>query len=154
MHYCFLQKNLNLLLFTIYWMNWKHLLLCLSSNSSSQTLKDTLRLSKITQKRVCLFCLNTFGEIQHCITCSAMDLLQWMGAVRMRAQIADNVMFLSAVWTLILTAPIHCRASIGEQVMQCYISPNLMKKQTRTHLGWHEGERIFNKLSFLDELLL
>ncbi len=25
-------------------------------------------------------------------------------------------MFLSAVWTLILTAPIHCRASIGEQV--------------------------------------
>ncbi len=38
------------------------------------------------------------------------------------------VMFLSAVWTLILTAPIHCRGSIGEQVMKCYISPNLMKK--------------------------
>ncbi len=35
------------------------------------------------------------------------------------------VMFLSAVWTLILTAPIHCRASIGEQVMKHYISPNL-----------------------------
>ncbi len=27
------------------------------------------------------------------------------------------VMFLSAVWTLILTAPIHCLASIGEQAM-------------------------------------
>ncbi len=27
-----------------------------------------------------------------------------------------NVMFL-AVWTLILTAPIHCRGPIGEQVM-------------------------------------
>ncbi len=27
------------------------------------------------------------------------------------------VMFLSAVWTLILTAPIHCRGSIGEQEM-------------------------------------
>ncbi len=27
------------------------------------------------------------------------------------------VMFLSAVWTLILTAPIHCRWSIGEQAM-------------------------------------
>ncbi len=26
------------------------------------------------------------------------------------------VMFLSVVWTLILTAPIHCRASTGEQV--------------------------------------
>ncbi len=29
------------------------------------------------------------------------------------------VMYLSAVWTLILTAPIHCRGSIGEQVMEC-----------------------------------
>ncbi len=28
------------------------------------------------------------------------------------------VMFLSAVWTLILTAPIHCRASIVETLMQ------------------------------------
>ncbi len=37
------------------------------------------------------------------------------------------VMFLSAVWTLILTAPIHCRGSIGEQVMQYYISPNLFQ---------------------------
>ncbi len=27
------------------------------------------------------------------------------------------VMFLLIVWTLILTAPIHCRASIGDQVM-------------------------------------
>ncbi len=27
------------------------------------------------------------------------------------------VMILSAVWTLILTAPIHRRGSIGEQVM-------------------------------------
>ncbi len=27
------------------------------------------------------------------------------------------VMFLSAVWTLILTAPIHCNVSIGEQVI-------------------------------------
>ncbi len=27
------------------------------------------------------------------------------------------VMFLSAIWTLILTAPIHCRGSIEEQVM-------------------------------------
>ncbi len=28
------------------------------------------------------------------------------------------VIFLSAVWTLILTAPIHCRGSIGEQVLR------------------------------------
>ncbi len=28
-----------------------------------------------------------------------------------------DVMFLAAAWTLILTAPIHCRGSIGEKVM-------------------------------------
>ncbi len=43
-----------------------------------------------------------------------------------------TVMFLSALWTLILTAPIHCRGSTGEQVMKCYISPNLMKKHSST----------------------
>ncbi len=53
------------------------------------------------------------------------------------------VMFLSAVWTLILTAPIHCRAYIAEQVMQCYISPNLMKKQTHPNLGWPDSEDCF-----------
>ncbi len=57
------------------------------------------------------------------------------------------VMFLSAVWTLILTAPIHCRGSIAEQVMECYISPNLMKKQTHLHLGWPQGEHIFTSVS-------
>ncbi len=36
--------------------------------------------------------------------------------------------------TLILTAPIHYRASIAETLMQCYISPNLMKTQTPLHL--------------------
>ncbi len=56
------------------------------------------------------------------------------------------VMFLSAVWTLILTAPIHCRASIAETVMQCYISPNLMKKQTHLHLGWPKD--IFQQIKF------
>ncbi len=52
------------------------------------------------------------------------------------------VMSLSGVWTLILTAPIHWRGSIGEQVMEGYISPNLMTKQTHLHLGWAEGEQI------------
>ncbi len=45
-------------------------------------------------------------------------------------------MFLSAVWTLILTAPIHCRASIAETLMQRHISTNLMKKQLIPDLGW------------------
>ncbi len=47
-------------------------------------------------------------------------------------------MFLS-VWTLILMAPIHCRAYIVE-VIQCYISPDLMKKPnsspSRRAWGW------------------
>ncbi len=33
------------------------------------------------------------------------------------------VMFLSAVWTLILTAPIHCRASTDEQVIKSACEP-------------------------------
>ncbi len=49
------------------------------------------------------------------------------------------LMFLSAVWTLILTAPIHYGGYIEEQEMLRYISPNLMKKQTHLHLGWPEG---------------
>ncbi len=40
-----------------------------------------------------------------------MDYWQWLGALWI------VVMFLSAVWTLILTAPIHCRGSFGEQVI-------------------------------------
>ncbi len=48
--------------------------------------------------------------------------------------------------TLILTAPIHRRASIAETLMQWHISPNLMKKQTHLHLGWPEGEYIFGSI--------
>ncbi len=51
-----------------------------------------------------------------------IDGLEW--CVYYLWTIVTIVMFLSAVWSLILTAPIHCRGSVGEQVMQCYISPN------------------------------
>ncbi len=44
--------------------------------------------------------------------------------------------------TLILTAPIHCRASIAETLMQRHISTNLMKTRTHPDLGWPEGEGI------------
>ncbi len=44
------------------------------------------------------------------------------------------------VWTLIMTAPIHFRGYFSEKVMECYISPNMMKKQTHLQLGWPEGE--------------
>ncbi len=42
---------------------------------------------------------------------TSQDVNWWTGAVWI------IVMFLSAVWTLILTAPIHYRGSIAEQVM-------------------------------------
>ncbi len=77
---------------------------------------------------------------------ASQDVNWWTGVVW------NIVMFLSAVWTLILTAPIHCRGSIAEQVMECYISPNLMKKQTHLHIGWPEGEHISSKFLFLGEL--
>ncbi len=47
------------------------------------------------------------------------------------------VMFLSAVWTLILTAPIHCRGSTGVQVtldLLDFSKSVQMKKQTHLHL--------------------
>ncbi len=40
------------------------------------------------------------------------------------------------------------------QVMEWYISPNLMKKQTHLHLGRPEGENIFIKFSVFGELFL
>ncbi len=43
---------------------------------------------------------------------------------------------------------------IAETLMQCYISPNLMKKQTHPNLGRSEGEYIFSTFPFLGELFL
>ncbi len=60
---------------------------------------------------------------------TSQDVNWWIGVVLW-------CFFLSAVWTLILTAPIHCRWSIGEQVMQCYISPNLFRWKTNSSTSW------------------
>ncbi len=79
---------------------------------------------------------------------SSPDVNWWTGVVWI------IVMFLSADWTLILTAPIHCRASIAETLMQRHISTNLMKKQTHPNLGCPEDEHNFSKCSFLSELLV
>ncbi len=67
---------------------------------------------------------------------SSPDVNWWTGVVWI------IVMFLSAVWTLILTAPIHYRASIAETLIQRHISINLMK-QTHPNLGWPEGKFYF-----------
>ncbi len=63
------------------------------------------------------------------------------------------VIFLSAILTLILTAPIHCRGSvnwwiggsIGEHVIECLISPKL-EEETNTSKSWKtRGWRHFQK---------
>ncbi len=55
-------------------------------------------------------------------------------------------MFLSAVWTLIITAPIHCRGSTGAiDVMLHFSRSVLMKKQTDLHLEWPEDKSIFSQ---------
>ncbi len=59
------------------------------------------------------------------------DELEWCGLL------VDYCDVLSAVWTLILTAPIHCRASIGS-------SSEETKSPTTQY--------IFSKYSFMDKL--
>jgi len=75
-----------------------------------------------------------------------MDLLSYRCSSCLLQMLTDGLEWCGLLWcfyqTLILTAPIHCRASIAETPMQCYISPNLMKKQT--HLGWSEGKCLAN----------
>ncbi len=69
----------------------------------------------------------SYKHAAFCFTrCSLMDLeFVWI----------TYRLFLSAFWTLILTAPIHCRGSIGEQVMKWYISHNLFWWRT-TWMAW------------------
>ncbi len=52
--------------------------------------------------------------VTHMQLFTSHDVNWWTGVVWI-------IVFLSAVWTLILTAPIHCIGSIAEQVMSCYI---------------------------------
>ncbi len=66
------------------------------------------------------------------------DGLEWCGLL----------MFLSALWTLILTAPIHCRGSIGEQEYNVTFLKMCSKfftvygsdEKTNSHPGWPEAE--------------
>ncbi len=56
-------------------------------------------------------CLNYGLFLTNTQLLSSPDGLEWCGLLVYYCDV------LSAVWTLILTAPIHCRASVGEQVM-------------------------------------
>ncbi len=78
-----------------------------------------------------------------------IDGLEWCGLLVYYCDV------LSAVWTLILMAPIQYRGSIGEQVMSC-ISPNLFQwRNKRIYIldGLRSGY-ISSAFSFLGELFL
>ncbi len=46
------------------------------------------------------------------------------------------VMFISRVWTLILTAPIHCRRSIGEQAMLHFSKSDEETNSATSQMAW------------------
>ncbi len=56
-------------------------------------------------------------------------------------------MFLSAAWTLILTAPIHCGTSRLSYVMLNFSKTVPMKKQTQLHLGIYLDSLRMSKFS-------
>ncbi len=66
------------------------------------------------------------------------------------------VMFLSDVWTLILTAPIHCRDTLlSKWCNATFLQICSCKEQSHLHLhlGWPEV-RTFSEFSFLGELFV
>ncbi len=90
---------------------------------------------QFTQKWKMLKCLQTHKHF------SSHDINWWSGVVWI------IVMFLSGVWILILTAPIHCRGSIGEQVMLHFSNPSSISQMA---IGWVH----FHTFSFMGELFL
>ncbi len=80
------------------------------------------------------FCIPSFAENE----CRQSDgLMDWT--------LVDYCDVLSAVWTFILTAPIHCRGSIGKQGILCYISPNLF---------WWRNKLIYTVHAILGHLFI
>ncbi len=66
------------------------------------------------------------------------------------------VMFLSAVWTLVLTAPIHYMDPLVSKWCNAkFLQISFfVKKQTYLHFVWSESEYILSKFAFLGELFL
>ncbi len=65
-----------------------------------------------------------FGEIEHYITCTLMDPLQSMGAIRMRVQTADKNS------TIIHTTPVH-------QLMSCEMKSCVFVWKMSSHIHQH-----------------
>ncbi len=66
--------------------------------------------------------MHLFLTNMHLVT--SQDINWWTGAVWI-------IYGLNCFWTQLLIALMHCRGSIGEQVMWCYISPNLFQRRNK-----------------------
>ncbi len=76
---------------------------------------------------------------------SSQDVNWWTGVVWITCGLLWC--FYQLFGRLILTAPIHCRASIDEQV-DIMLNFSKSKERTNSSLGWPGGECIFIKFSF------
>ncbi len=80
----------------------------------------------------------TFGEMCLCISVSAMDALQWMGAVRMRVQTADKNITIIHEWSTWLNFTSQNSPKSSEQICGWI----LMWETTRDalfHWRWNYG---------------
>ncbi len=99
--------------------------------------KRTLILARSNSLKLNLLIIN--------IQCFASENINWWtGVVSFTCRLCD---FFYQLFGLILTAPIHCRWSIGEQVIS--FSKSI---QTHLHLGLSEGDEIVCTFTFLSEL--
>ncbi len=103
------------------WSKWRQTGVCFSVSRDFNYMSIVLVLNflRINQNQISLY----INQLEY-------RAIKWMRT--------DGLVCCVLLWcfyqTLILTAPIHCRASIDETLT------NLMKKQTHPNLRWTEGE--------------
>ncbi len=85
-----------------------------------------------------VFHQNRFGENCHYITCSLMDLVLWMGAVRMRVQTSDKNI------TVIHTTQIH--QLISCKVKSCVFARNIHQDAVTVNIASCQNTTIHNNL--------
>ncbi len=71
---------------------------------------------------------------------TSQTLLDWMDSCELLVDYCD---VLSAVWTLILTAPIYSRGSIGANNVMLNFSVSVLMKKTNSSTSWMAWRLIF-----------
>ncbi len=76
---------------------------------------------------------------------TSQTLLDWMDSCELLVDYCD---VLSAVWTLILTAPIYSRGSIGANNVMLNFSVSVLMKKTNSSTSWMAWRLIFFLYNF------